>query len=241
MEIMALLGAVTIALAGAATLAFRVVRVPGRKAVHTARQALRMDPRQPADALHKSMAREYQRHSVALREALNLRRARNESEAQTRLLNERVRHAVAARDLGRFTRPAVGGRLRRWMDQAWLDVYVDRVRREVAEVRVPGQSRPLSGEPALRQLITWIQGGPRSGYAHDLVEYHRLHREHYRLATAQARQIAQEGAEDEAQTRLAAEQAYHLRAARELGRTFGLGGSTGPLSLTDPELAAVTP
>ena len=242
MPVPMLLGVFAITLAGAATLAFRVVRVPERKATNRGQAAAataRMDPRQPAMALHAGMADEYRHHTVALREALNLRRARNETEAQTRLLNERVRHAMAARDLSRFIRPAVGGRLRRWIDQAWLDMYVDRVRREVAEVRMPSQTRPLSGESMLGRLITWAQGGPRAGYAHDLVEYHRAQRTHYRLAMAHAKRLAQQGKQDEAGARLADERDFHLRMARELGRMSGVGGATGPLTLTDPELPAV--
>jgi hypothetical protein len=245
MPIPMLLSVIAITLAGAATLAFRVVRVPESKAAKRGQAAAataRMDPRQPAMALHASMADEYRHHTMGLREALNLRRARNEAEAQTRLLNERVRHAMAARDLSRLIRPTVGGRLRRWVDQAWLDVYVDRVRREVAEVRMPSQTRPLSGESTLGRLITWAQGGPRAGYAHDLAEYHRAQRTHYRLAVAQAKRLAQEGKQDEAGARLADERDFHLRMARELGRLSGVGGATGPLTLTDPELqVAATP
>lgn len=241
MEILTLIGATVVVLVSGATLAFRVVRTPGRKTARPAPQTPRMDPRKPADALHKSMTREYQRHTMALRVALDLRRARNESEALNRLLAERVLHAVAARDLGRFIRPVLGVQMLKFVDRARLDVYADRVRREVTDFRAPGLTRPLARGSVVSQLITWIKGGPRAGYAHDLVEYHRDQREHYRLAMAQARQIVLEGAEDEAQTRLVAEQAYHLRAARALGRALGLGGSTGPLGLTDPELTAVTP
>lgn len=234
MPILTLLGAITIALAGAATLALRVVRVPrGRSPAgsRTSRTDARLDVSQPANALVKSLEDELQRHTLGLREALNLRRARNEPEAQTRLLNARVRHAVAARDLGRLIRPTSGGRLRRWMDQAWLDMYVDRVRREVSAVRVPSQTRPLTGERAVRRLVTWVAGGPRVGFAADLVVYHRAQRAHARMALAQARRLASANRQDEARTQLWNEQDYHLRAERELGRMFA---ATAPAAGDSP-------
>lgn len=247
MEILTLLGAITIALASAATLAFRVVRVPrgrgtrapaGRTGSRSPRMAAHLDANQPALALVKHLEDELRRHTAGLREAHNLRRARNEAEAQTRLLNARVRHAVAARDLGRVIRPTTGGRLRRWMDQAWLDMYVDRVRREVAAVRVPGQTRPLNSERTLRRLVTWVTGGPRVGFAADLVEYHRAQRAHARMALAQARQLAIANRQDEAQTQLWHEQDYHVRAERELGRMVAPVASTPSLSDSGPLAAA---
>jgi hypothetical protein len=244
MPILTLLGAMVFALAGAATLAFRVVRVPQSNAA-TRNPASSRSPRanagQSTAALQKHMTDEFQRHTIGLREALNLRRARNEPEAQTRLLNERVRHAVAARDLARFIRPTSGGRLRKWMDQAWLDMYVDRVRREVAAIRVPNHTRPLAGEGALRRMITWIQGGPRAGYASDLVSYHRIQRAHYRMAMAQARKLARENRQDEAQTRLWNEQDFHMRVERELGQLTGPSPQPGPASPDTAPLTPVTP
>ena len=237
MPFLTLLGAITLALAGAATLAFRVVRVPrGRSTRAPAgnripRKETRLDVSQPANALVKVLEDELQRHTLGLREALNLRRARNEAEAQTRLLNARVRHAVAARNLGRVIRPTSGLRLLRWMDQTWLEMYVERVRREVAAVRVPGQTRPLTGDPALRRLVTWVMGGPRVGFAADLVEYHRAQRAHARMALAQARRLATAQRQDEAQTQLWNEQAYHMRAERELGRMFA---ATAPAAGESP-------
>ncbi len=244
MPILTLLGAMAFALASAATLAFRVVRVPRSNAATrgpAGSQTTRMDASSSTAALLKHMADEYQRHTSGLRVAMNLRRARNETEAQTRLLNERVRHAVAARHLARFIRPTTGGRLRVWMDQAWLDRYVDRVRHEVNAVRVPGQTRPLTSERALRRIITWIQGGPRTGYASDLVAYHRLQREHYRLAMAQARRLARENRRDEAQTQLGHEKDYHQRVERDLGEQFGLATPPSAASPNTAPLAPVTP
>lgn len=183
------------------------------------------------------MAAEHQRHTIALREALNLRRARNDHEAQTRLLNERVRHAVAARDLARRIRPSSGGLLRRWASQAWLDIYVERVRREVGAVRVPGQTQPLTRESALRRIVVWAQGGPRVGYASDLVEYHRSQRAHYRLAKVSATRLARNGRHDEAMTQFWNEQDFHMRSAHDLGEMFGAESRPGPSPLATRPLA----
>jgi hypothetical protein len=238
MPILTLLGVIAVTLAGAATLAFRVVRVPGNGATRDA--APRVSANHPAAMLLNKMSAEYQRHTIALREALNLRRARNEAEAQTRLLNERVRHAVAARDLARIARPASGWLVIRLWDQAALDRYVDRVRREVATVRVPGQTRPLTREGALRRAMTWALGGPRVGFASDLVEYHRGQREHYRLAMTNARRLTRAGSASEAQTQLWNEQDFHMRSAQELGEMFGITQSgTGPLATR--QLAPIAP
>ncbi|HEX9036924.1 MAG TPA: hypothetical protein VF808_08015 [Ktedonobacterales bacterium] len=243
MPILTLLGVMTIALASAATLALRVVRVPRGRGMRApaGRQPARMDTSKPATALVAHLEDELQRHTMGLREALNLRRARNEPEAQTRLLNARVRHAVAARALGRVIHPTAGGRLRRWMDQAWLDMYVDRVRREVGAVRVPGQTRPLAGEPALRRLVTWITGGPRAGYASDLVDYHRAQRAHARMALVQARRLVQANRQDEAQTQLWNEQDFHMRAERELGAMFAPIAPAGATSGSLPAAPRTVP
>lgn len=243
MPILTLLGAMVFALASAATLAFRVVRVPRNDAAKRAAgsQAPRMDAGSPTAALLKHVTDEHQRQTQALRVAMNLSRARNESEAQTRLLNERVRHAMAVRDLARSIRPTSGGWLLKFMDQASLDGYVNRVRREVNAVRVPSQTRPLSGEGALRRLITWIQGGPRTGFASELVAHHRFQREHYRLAKAQARRLARENRQIDAKIQLGNEKDHHERVERNLGEMFGQGAQPSVTSANTVPLAPVTP
>ncbi len=244
MPILTLLGAMAVALASATALAFRVVRTPRSDAAKrgpAGSRASQLATGSSTAALLKHVTDERQRHTAALRVALSLRRARNETEAKTRLLNERVRHAVAVRDLARSIRPTGTGRLFRWMDQAWLDMYVDRVRREVNAVRVPGQTSPLATEGMWRRFIIRIQGGARIGFASDLVAYHRLQREHYRLAVIQARKLARDNRQDEAQTQLWGERDYHERIERELGELFNQGGQPGPGGATTVPLAPVTP
>jgi Cu2+-containing amine oxidase len=178
---------------------------------------------------------------MALREAQNLRRARNEPEALFRLVNERIQHAEAARRLGQHVQPTLGGRVRQWIDQARLDVMADTVRREVAEVRLPTQSRPLTQGRGLGRLITWARGGPQMGAPHELALYHRDQREHYRLAMVQARRFVREQKQAEARASLATEQTHHLRMSRALKGRFASGLADGVSNdgATDPALTAI--
>jgi hypothetical protein len=249
MEMFMLAGALVATLGGVMALAFRVVRLPlgksgkpGVRPVATREQAAKGGPREPTHVLLIHVTDEYKRHTMALREALDLRRSRNDAEALTRLLNERILRAEAARRLGEFVQPTLGGRLRQWLDQAWLDVLVDTVRREVAEVRFPTtQTRPLASERTLSRLITWARGGPATGAPHVLATYHREQREHYRLAMTQARRLANARRQSDARSCLAAEQAYHLRVSRDLKRQFqpGPGEGADTYGATDPALTAV--
>ncbi len=158
---------------------------------------------------------------MALREALGLRRSGNEGEALDRLLRERIQHVDAARRLGQFVQPGIGGRVRQWYDQARLDLLADSTRREVAEARIPsGSTRPLSREGALSRLATWARGGPRGGAAPEVARDHRAQRERYRRAKAQARRYVRAQRQAEALAHLASEQAHHLRASRDLKRQF---------------------
>ncbi len=246
MELFMLAGAVIAALGGVMTLAFRVVRLPvGKPAAHSAtvrKQASKVSPREPAQVLLAHVTDEHKRHTLALREALDLRRARNEAEALHRLHFERILQVEAARKLGQFVQPTIGGRLRQWIDQARLDVLADSVRREVEAVRFPAtQTRPLAGERALTRFITWARGGPQVGAAHELATYHRDQREHYRLAMAQARRMLREQRQSDALSRLAAEQTYHLRANRSLKLSLQSAPGDAPdgSSMTDPALTAI--
>jgi hypothetical protein len=252
MDVLMLTGAMVAALGGMLALAFRVVRLPqgkaskaGARPVAAREQVSKMEkvnPRESTQVLLNHVTDEYKRHTVALREALDLRRSRNESEALTRLLNERIHQVEAARKLGQFVQPTVGGRLRQWIDQARLDLLVDTVHREVAEVRLPAaQTRPLAGERAFNRFVTWMRGGPQVGAPRDLELYHREQREHYRLAMAQAHRLVSERRLADAHTQLAHEQTYHLRASRALKGRFHLGSGDGSDAhgLTDPTLTAV--
>jgi hypothetical protein len=249
MDMLMLAGALIATLGGVMALAFRVVRLPlgkpgkpGARPVAIREQAVKGGPREPTHILLIHVTDEYKRHTMALREALDLRRSRNEAEALTRLLNERILHVEAARGLGQFIQPTIGGRVRQLFDQARLDWLMDTVRREVAEVRFPStQTRPLAGERALSRLITWARGGPQVGAPHELATYHREQREHYRLAMIQARRLAHERRQSDALSRLAAEQAYHLRVSRDLKRQFqsAPGDGADTYGATDPALTAV--
>ncbi len=248
MEILMLAGALVAALGGMSALAFRVVRLPlgkrdrsGKRPVGASGQAMQVGPRsEPTNVLLIHVTNEYKRHTQALRDALDLRRSRNEAEAFARLLNERILHVEAARTLSQFVAPTIGGRVRQWLDSARLDVLADTVRREVAEVRLPtGATRPLAGERALTRFITWARGGPQTGAPHALATYHREQREHYRLAMSQARRLLREQRQDRARSFLATEQAHHLRANRDLKRQFQPGSDADTYGATDPTLAAI--
>ncbi len=243
MDIFMLAGALVATLGGVMALAFRVVRLPkGNVGKAGARMAPKSGSREPTQVLLNHVTDEYKRHTMALREALDLRRARNETEARTRLLNERILHVEAARRLGQFVQPTVGGRVRQWIDQARLDLLVDTVRREVAGVRFPSaQTRPLTREGRVVRLITWARGGPRMGAAHDLALYHREQREHYRLAVVQARRLARERRQGDARSHIATEQAHHLRVSRDLRPRFEPISVAGPDldGATDPALTAI--
>jgi hypothetical protein len=249
MEILMLAGALIAALGGMSALAVRVVRLPlgkrgrsGKRPVIAAGQATQVGAREPTNVLLIHVTNEYKRHTQALREALDLRRSRNEAEAFARLLNERILHVEAARTLGQFVAPTIGGRVRQWLDSARLDVLADTVRREVAEVRLPtGATRPLAGERALARFITWARGGPQTGAPHALATYHREQREHYRLAMSQARRLVREQRQDRARSFLATEQAHHLRANRDLKAQFQPGPDTdaNTYGSTDPVLTAI--
>ncbi|HEY7850526.1 MAG TPA: hypothetical protein VIC27_10710 [Ktedonobacterales bacterium] len=252
MDPIMLTGALIVALGGVMALAFRVVRLPlskrGKASHAGARPAITRDgaakvgPREPAQALLIHVTDEYKRHTMALREALDLRRARNEAEALNRLLTERILHVEAARTLSQFIQPTLGGRVRQVIDQTRLDWLAESVRREVAEARFPTtQSRPLSGERALTRFITWARGGPQVGAPHELATYHRDQREHYRLAMTQARRFVREQRQADARSRLTSEQAYHLRASRELKRQLQSTPDAGSelFGATDPALTAI--
>lgn len=252
MEILMLAGALVAALGGMSALAFRVVRLPlgkrgqpgkaGARPALGAGQAMPIGAREPTTILLIHVTNEYKRHTQALREALDLRRSRNEAEAFARLLNERILHVEAARTLSQFVAPTIGGRVRQWLDAARLDILADTVRREVAEVRLPtGATRPLAGEHALTRFITWARGGPQTGAPHALATYHREQREHYRLAMGQARRLLREQRQDRARSFLATEQAHHLRANRDLKRQFQPGPDTdaNTYGATDPTLTAI--
>ena len=250
MEMFMLAGALVAALGGMSALAFRVVRLPlgkrGRSSKRTAvtsRQAMQVGPRsEPTQVLLIHVMNEYKRHTQALREALDLRRSRNDAEAFARLLNERILHVEGARTLSQFVEPTIGGRVRQWLDSARLDMLADTVRREVAEIRLPtGATRPLAGESALTRFITWARGGPQTGAPHALATYHREQREHYRLAMSQARRLVREQRQDRARSFLATEQAHHLRANRDLKRQFqpGPAASADAYGATDPALTAI--
>jgi hypothetical protein len=242
MQYFMLASAIMAALGGVMALAFRVVRLPrgfqGKRGATSARTAA---TREPTQVLLNHVTNEYKRHTVALREAHNLRRARNEPEALFRLVNERIQHAEAARRLGQHVQPTLGGRVRQWIDQARLDVMADTVRREVAEVRLPTQSRPLTQGRGLGRLITWARGGPQMGAPHELALYHRDQREHYRLAMVQARRFVREQKQAEARASLATEQTHHLRMSRALKGRFASGSAVGVSNdgVTDPSLSAI--
>ena len=242
MEYFMLASAVMAALGGVMALAFRVVRLPqGNPGKRSATSARRAATREPTQVLLNHVTDEYKRHTVALREAQNLRRARNETEALFRLVNERIQHAEAARRLGQHVQPTLGGRVRQWLDQARLDLLADTVRREVAETRLPTQSRPLTQGNGFSRLITWARGGPQDGAPYELELYHRDQREHYRLAMVQARRFVREQRAAEARASLATEQAHHLRLTRALKGRFSLGLRDLPLDegATDPALTAI--
>ncbi|HEX8728748.1 MAG TPA: hypothetical protein VF739_09015 [Ktedonobacterales bacterium] len=242
MQYFMLASALMAALGGVMALAFRVVRLPrgsqGKRGATSARTAT---TREPTQILLNHVTDEYKRHTLALREAQNLRRARDEANALFRLVNERIQHAEAARRLGQHVQPTLGGRVRQWIDQTRLDVMVDNVRREVAEVRLPTQSRPLTQDRGLGRLITWVRGGPQIGAPHELALYHRDQREHYRLAMIQARRFVREQKQAEAGSVLSMEQAHHLRMSRALKGRFAAGGTDGVLNdgATDPSLTAI--
>ncbi|HEY8324120.1 MAG TPA: hypothetical protein VIG77_06480 [Ktedonobacterales bacterium] len=242
MQYFMLASAIMAALGGVMALAFRVVRLPrgsqGKRGATSARTAT---TREPTQVLLNHVTNEYKRHTMALREAQNLRRARNEPEALFRLVNERIQHAEAARRLGQHVQPTLGGRVRQWIDQARLDVMADTVRREVAEVRLPTQSRPLTQGRGLGRLITWARGGPQMGAPHELALYHRDQREHYRLAMVQARRFVREQKQAEARASLATEQTHHLRMSRALKGRFASGLADGVSNdgATDPALTAI--
>lgn len=244
MDMLMLTSAIIAALGGVMALAFRVVRLPmgkpSARPATTRKQAAKVDPREPTQVLLIHVTGEYKRHTQALREALDLRRARSDAEAFTRLLNERVLHMEAARKLGQFVQPTVGGRFRQWFDQARLDLMVDTVRREVAEVRHPaGQTQPLAGERAFSRFITWMRGGPEVGAPQELVVYHREQRQHARMAMTEARRIVRERRIADAQARLAVEQAYHLRMSRSLRRQVQGSDGADSFGVTDPTLTAI--
>ncbi|HZC04047.1 MAG TPA: hypothetical protein VE338_00245 [Ktedonobacterales bacterium] len=248
MEIFMLAGALVATLGGVMALAFRVVRLPKGKSGKAGARTAKAGSREPVQVLLNHVTDEHTRHTLALREALDLRRSRNEAEARARLLNERILHVEAARRLGQHVQPTIGGRVRQWLDQARLDILVDTVRREVADVRfgaVP--TLPLAGERGLGRLITWARGGPKVGAAHDLALYHREQREHYRLAVIQARRLARDQRQADARSHLATEQAHHLRVSRDLKRRLqpdsgpnsGLHDGADLYGATDPALTAI--
>lgn len=243
MDMLMLTGIVIATIGGMLTLAFRVVRLPlgGQRARQTTNRAQpTTGQREPTQILLNHVTDEYKRHSMALREAQNLRRARNELEAMSQLLNERIKHAEAARKLGRFVQPTFGGRVRQWLDQTRLDVLADTVRREVEEVRLPATpTRPLNGERAFTRFVTWARGGPQTGAPQELVAYHRNQREHYRMAMVHARRFLREGRQADALTRLVAEQSHHLRVTRDLKRQFQPGDGPDGAGATDPALSAI--
>lgn len=240
MDMLMLAGALIATLGGVMALAFRVVRLPqGLRTGPANKQVVKMNPREPAQVLLVHMTDEYKRHTVALREALDLRRARNEAEAMTRLLNERILHAEAARMLARFVQPTIGGRVLQWVEQTRLNVVADAVRREVAEARIPAPSQPLTREGAFVRFTQWARGGPRTGAPEALVLYHRAQREHYRMEMARARRIVAKRRTADALPRLAAEQTYHLRAMRDLKRQTQPGDGPDGAGATDPTLTAI--
>lgn len=241
MQYFMLASAIMAALGGMMALAFRVVRLPQRsQGKRGATSARRATTHEPTQVLLNHVTDEYKRHTMALREAQDLRRARNEADALFRLVNERIQHAEAARRLGQHVLPSLGGRVRQWIDQARLDVMADTVRREVAEVRLPTQSRPLTQDRGLGRLITWARGGPQMGAPHELVLYHRDQREHYRLAKVQARRFVRDQKQAEARAILAMEQTHHLRMSRALKGRFapGLVDGVSNDGVTDPGLTA---
>ncbi|MDE3230465.1 MAG: hypothetical protein KGO05_11335 [Chloroflexota bacterium] len=221
-------------LGGLFALAFRVVPAPsgkrGARPATTGAKARKSAPREPTQALLDHMTDEYKRHTLALREARDLRRARSEAEALARLLRERVTVMETARSLGRWTQPAFGGRVRQWIDQTRLELMIDTVRREVAEAHMPSvRSQPLAGERVVSRVITWARGGPQTGAAHMLVEYHRQQRGHYRRELTAARRIAQAGDMQAAQRAFDAEQMELVRMSQTLkSDLLALGGDNRP-------------
>lgn len=243
MDMLMLTGIVIATIGGMLTLAFRVVRLPlgGQRARQATNRAQPTNGRrEPAQILLNHVTDEYKRHTAALREAKDLRRSRNELEAMSQLLNERIKHAESARKLGRYVQPTFGGRMRQWFDQARLDVLADTVRREVEAVRVPATpTRPLNGERAFTRFVTWARGGPQTGAPQELVAYHRSQREHYRIAQVHARRFVQKGHQAEALIRLATEQTHHLHMTRDLKRQFQPGDGPDGSGGTDPALSAI--
>lgn len=226
-------------LGGMFALAFRVVRPPsgkrGARPATTGAKARKSAAREPTQALLDHMTDEYKRHTRAFRKARDLRRARNEIEARSRLLRERIDLIDIARPLGRWTQPTFGGRVRQWIDQTRLELLADTVRREVAEARVPSvNSRPLTGERVVSRVITWARGGPQTGAAHLLVEYHRERRDHYRDERTEARRIAREGNVQAAQAAFANEQMALVRTSQALKRDLQAldSGAEPPASTT---------
>lgn len=231
------------ALGGVFALAFRVVRPPsGKRSARpatTGAQARKSAPREPTQALLNHMTDEYKRHTRAFREARDLRRARNEAEARVRLLRERITVMDVARSLGRWIPPTLGGRVRQWIDQTRLEFAADTVRREVAEARMPSiHSRSLAGERVVSRVITWARGGPQTGAAHLLVEYHRRQRDYYRYRMAEARRIARAGNVADAQAAFGAEQMELVRTSQTLKSDLrALDGGNEPPAPTTRRLA----
>lgn len=245
MPFLTVVGALVFALAGAATLAFRVVKAPTPRRVQKGAQSRAVAPQlsatHPAAILLRLMTDEYQRHTRELRVALSLRRKRAEAQAQTRLLNERLRHALAARDLGHYLAPK--GFLyipQRMLTLGDLNAFVERVRQEARATRVTSFSAPLRREGALRRFVIFVTGGDRDGFASQLVAYHRAQRDYYREAVRDARLLAESGRAKEALTELENEQMFHMRIANELGELLGIRTPSETRALTAPRLTTLS-
>lgn len=232
MPFLTVVGALVVALAGVATLAFRVVQAPRPNAQTPKKEATpvttpKLPAEHPAMVLLGMMTREFKRHQRALAEARDLRQVRNEALAHTRLLSERVLHAEAARDIARYLRPTSLWDVRRWFKRADLEEYVDQVRDEVRATRVDILTRPLGRVSAWRRFMSKLKGEPETGYTVDLVAYHMTQVEYYSRAVTVAQDLANAGDASGALSQLNTELTTHMWIVTGLGEQYGPGAQPG--------------
>jgi hypothetical protein len=227
------------ALAGAKTVATRVVQVPVRKQPSDALPTLsrnihgstspqargdstllrKLDSRPRhverggyAERLLQHAEQQYRQHRSEVRETLRLRRRGEAVEAGIRLGAARLDHARAVGELNRILAPALGGSWRQKLDQLRLDVWFERRRSRWMNVqREAAQALPAASAGTLRQMLLWIAGGSRTGAPQELVEFHRQELRHYRRVRARARRYVRDGLESTARAELFHELAYHFQ------------------------------
>lgn len=166
-----------------------------------------------AELLRLHVEEQYRHHLAELSMARRLRRRGDQMAAAIRLGDERLGHARAACNLNRAFVPELGGAMRQRFDQLRLELWYDRRRSHWTRQPLPFSLDDVSERrvPRWTALWVWVTGGPRTGPAHELVEFHRQEVRHYRESRKRARRCLREHLEAQARNLLFHEFGYHFR------------------------------